>query len=271
MAVRIDRDQLVGRQRVGVGEVQDDAVVRPQRVRLDAVLLAQQRAQREAPRARARGHRTARARTAASRRSRRGSARPRSSGRRAARPSRAPARAGSRRASCAARSSQAWSADQPLHRALVVERGELALQATDGASQLERPTRLLAAARTGPARAGRGRGRRSRGRARSARCARPRRPAGRPGPRAPRAPSPRRARRRGFRRRPGRRRRARGRGSSRHSRSRCAGRPRVRAGSRWCAPRRCAAAAPRTRPTGSGPASRSSTFSSCSRVSSRYG
>jgi len=38
----VDRDQVVRGQRVGVGEVHDDAVVRPQRVRFDAVALTQE-------------------------------------------------------------------------------------------------------------------------------------------------------------------------------------------------------------------------------------
>ena len=143
-------------------------------------------------------------------------------------------------------------ARQPLHGALVVERRELALQAADGAAELERAGPPARPSRTAPAPAGRARGRRSRGRARSARSARPTRRAGTPGPRAPRAPSPRRARRRARRRPRGRRRRARGRGSCPRSRSRSAARPRVRAARPSCAPRRCAAAARRTRPRGSG-------------------
>ena len=44
----------------------------------------------------------------------------------------------------AARSSQACRPRQPRHGALVVERGELALEAADRAAELERPARLLA-------------------------------------------------------------------------------------------------------------------------------
>ena len=92
--VRVDH-QVVGRgRRVRVGKVQRDAVVRPDRLRVErrATRAAARRAR--APRARARGLRTASGCTRASRRSRRGSARPRSCGRRGRRRSRRPARSG---------------------------------------------------------------------------------------------------------------------------------------------------------------------------------
>ena len=79
---------------VRVGQVHDDAVVRPDRVGLEAELVADARAQRQRPgRVHAAAER-ARARTAASRRSRRGSARPRSSCRSAPRAWPRAARAG---------------------------------------------------------------------------------------------------------------------------------------------------------------------------------
>ena len=79
--VGVDQHQLLAGRLVGVGEVDDDAVVGPDRVRLQAVLLADAGGQRERPTRRARGRRTGSARTPASRRSRRGSARRRSCGR----------------------------------------------------------------------------------------------------------------------------------------------------------------------------------------------
>ena len=142
-AVRVDRDELVGRQGVGVGEVQDDAVVRPQRVRLDAVLLAQQRPQREAP----------------------GGVHPRAEGREHAEPPVADLVAEALDDDRAVGGQDAGrdlllaqvvdqrargalvagvEAGQALHRALVVERRELALQAADGAAELDRPPGLLA-------------------------------------------------------------------------------------------------------------------------------
>ena len=48
--VRADQQVGDGRRRVGVGEVQRDAVVRPDRLRLDAVRLAQPRGHRHRPR-----------------------------------------------------------------------------------------------------------------------------------------------------------------------------------------------------------------------------
>ena len=82
---------------VGVGQVDDDAVVGPDRVRLQAVLLADAGGQREAPGGVHAAAERARARTPASRRSRRGSARSRSCGRSGRRASPPAARAGTRR------------------------------------------------------------------------------------------------------------------------------------------------------------------------------
>ena len=82
---------------VGVGQVDDDPVVGPDRVRLQAVLLADAGGQREAPGGVHAAAERARARTPASRRSRRGSARSRSCGRSARRASPPAARAGTRR------------------------------------------------------------------------------------------------------------------------------------------------------------------------------
>ena len=250
MRSRVDRHELVRRERVGIGEMEDDAVVRPQRMRLDAVLLAQQRAQCEPPgrmHARAEGREHAQAPVAdlvAEALDDDRAVRGQDAGGRLLLPQVLHERAGGALVA-------GVQPGQPLHRALVVQRGELALQPPDGAPELDGTARPARPSRTAPVRAGRARGRRSRDRARSARCARPRRPAGRPGPRAPRAPSPRRARPRARRRRRGTRRRDRGQGSCPRSRWRCAGRPRVRAARPSCAPRRCAGAARRTRPTGS--------------------
>ena len=56
--VRLDQHELLAGRLVGVGEVDDDAVVGPDRVRLQAVLLADPGAQTRGPRRRARGRRT---------------------------------------------------------------------------------------------------------------------------------------------------------------------------------------------------------------------
>ena len=250
-AVGVDRDELVRRQRVRVGQVQDDPVVRPQRVRLDAVLLAQQRAQRERP---GRVHAGAEGRE---------HAQPpvadlvaealdddRAVGRQDAGGQLLLAQVLDERARGALVAGV--QARQALHGALVVERGELALEAADGAAELERATRLLAL----PERHLRGlagRGGDDHAVARDLLDA--------PGGRAEQEDL-------ALARlvhhllveladaaaavRPGRRRRGRGRGSCRRSRSRCAARPRGRAAPPSCAPRRCAGAARRTRPTGSG-------------------
>ena len=72
-------NELLGRRRrVGVGQVERDAVVGPERLRLDAERVAEPTPRAPAPTARARARRTASGRTRASRRSRRGSARRRS-------------------------------------------------------------------------------------------------------------------------------------------------------------------------------------------------
>ena len=247
-AIGVDRDQLVRRQRVRIGEVEDDPVVRPERVRLDAVLLAQQARAARAPRARAPWRRTARGCRAASRRSRRGSARRRSCGRRGGRRWPAPARAGTPRGARRALVAGV-QARQALHRAW-----SSAQQARAGGGRLRARARAAGRpahpSRTAPARlAGRGGddhavaldlldapGRRTQKRTRPSRASCT----------ISSSSSPTRRRRR-----PGTRRRGRGRGSCRRSRSRCAALPRGRAANPSCAPTRCAGAARRTRPTDS--------------------
>ena len=81
--VRLHQHEVGTRRLVGVGQVDDDPVVRPDRVGLQAELVADAGAQRQAPGGVHAAADTARARTGASRRSRRGSARSRSCGPRA--------------------------------------------------------------------------------------------------------------------------------------------------------------------------------------------
>ncbi len=56
--VGLDHDELGAGRLVGVGQVDDDPVVRPDRVGLEPELVADARAQRQRPRRRARGRRT---------------------------------------------------------------------------------------------------------------------------------------------------------------------------------------------------------------------
>ena len=94
-------EQEVGerRRRVGVGEVERDAVVRPDRLHVESERVAQPSPPAPSTRARAPVRRTATGRRRASRRSRRGTARRRSSGRTERHRSRPPARAGTSRGS----------------------------------------------------------------------------------------------------------------------------------------------------------------------------
>ncbi len=94
--VGLEHDQLRARRLLGVGQVDDDPVVGPDRVGLEPELVADPRAQREPPRGVDAPAERATARTAASRRSRPGTARRRSRGR-TGRPAWPPAaRAGTR-------------------------------------------------------------------------------------------------------------------------------------------------------------------------------
>ena len=97
--VGLEQDQRGVGRLVGVGQVDDDPVVGPDRVGLEVELVADPRPRAPAPRRRGRGRRTATGRRGASRRSRRGTSRPRASRRRARRGSPPAARAGRRRGS----------------------------------------------------------------------------------------------------------------------------------------------------------------------------
>ena len=142
-ALRVDRDELVGRQHIGIGEVQDDAVVRPQRVRLDAVLLAQERTQRESPgRVDTRTERREHAQAPVADLIAEALHDDRAVGWQDAGRELLLAQVPDQRA-CGAFVAGV-QARQPRDGALVVERGELALQPADGAAQLERAAGLLA-------------------------------------------------------------------------------------------------------------------------------
>ena len=91
---RLEQQVLGRRRRVGVGQVQRDPVVRPDRLHLETERLAQARGERERPRSVHAGAERAEDAERASRRSRRGSARRRACGRTGRRPSRPPARGG---------------------------------------------------------------------------------------------------------------------------------------------------------------------------------
>ena len=142
-AVRIDRHELVRRERVGIGEVEDDAVVRPQRMRLDAVLLAQQRSQCESPGrmyARAEGREHAQAPVAdlvAEALDDDRAVGGQDAGGRLLLPQVLHQRAGGALVA-------GVQPGQPLHGALVVQRRELALQPPDGAPELDGTPGLLA-------------------------------------------------------------------------------------------------------------------------------